>query len=226
MWQARSQKFLPVHPRKSFREIWPDVALGFGLKVQAPVPTVPSWQTAHCIFPPKSLAVLEVEPRTQTHYASVLPETHPQAFYLETGRAKLPKLALNLLWNPGKLWNNDLPALSSQVSKIIGLCQQAILLLMPFLTMPASPKHLMISLILFLFSCLFSFDIQSFYFVTLPFVIFSLPISFYILWQFFIYDLVVLFLLHGSSNFIPFQSMESCRVDGVQQDKEQFACLQ
>lgn len=97
---------------------------------------------------------------------------------------------------------------------------------MPFLTMPALPKHLMISLILFLFSCLFSFDIQSFYFVTLPFVIFSLPISFYILWQFFIYDLVVLFLLHGSSNFIPFQSMESCRVDGVQQDKEQFACLQ
>lgn len=83
--EVRSQEFLPVHPRKSFREIWPDVALGFGLKVQAPVPTVPSWQTAHCIFPPKSLAVLEVEPRTQTHYASVLPETHSQAFYLETG---------------------------------------------------------------------------------------------------------------------------------------------
>lgn len=74
----------------------------------------------------------------KTHCANILPKRYiPNPFTQRQGQAKLPKQALNLLWNPGKLWNYDLPALASQVSKSTGSCPQALLLLMllmPFLS--------------------------------------------------------------------------------------------
>lgn len=64
--EERSQTLLPFCPRESFREIWPDVTLGFNLKVQNHVLALLSSQAAQSIFLLKSFSVLEFEPRKHT----------------------------------------------------------------------------------------------------------------------------------------------------------------
>lgn len=77
------------------------VTLGFNLKVKNRVLALLSSQAAQSIFLLKPFSVLEFEPRKHTVPAFYQRDISP-ALYSETVRL-LSKLALSLLWNPGKL---------------------------------------------------------------------------------------------------------------------------